>query len=90
MGGAQLARRNSDAYRARNNTPRDFLIGLAFLCCVFTCDATAGGIAHLAGGFSLRSCIPVRGFYEWMTSIRVNPQIQIAIRLFSSDIFTDA
>jgi hypothetical protein len=32
----------------------------------------------------------VRGFYQWMTSIRVNPQIQIAIRHFSSDIFTEA
>jgi hypothetical protein len=37
-----------------------------------------------------RSCISVRGFYQWMTSIRVNPQIQIAIRHFSSDIFTEA
>jgi hypothetical protein len=53
-GTRQLATSNGDAYRARNNTPRDFLVGLAFLCCVFTCDATTGGIAHLADGFSLR------------------------------------
>ena len=48
-GTRQLARNNGDAYRARNNTPRDFLIRLAFLRCVFTCDATMDGIAHLAG-----------------------------------------
>jgi hypothetical protein len=45
------------------------------------------GLRTSRAQFSLRFVHFCASFYEWVTRIRVNPQIQIAIHHFSSDIF---
>src|SRR5450631_3074147 len=86
-GTRQLARNNGDAYRARNNTPRDFSFG-SHSSVVFSLAMRQWmGLRTSRAQFSLRFVHFCASFYEWVTRIRVNPQIQIAIDHFSSDIF---